>query len=84
MASTRCPHCSSTVFETKIFEPPGGRYKQVFVQCGSCGTPYGVLDYFNLGSKLADLQEKVSEMDSKLDRLGAALNQIVHALQRSQ
>ncbi|MDP2162479.1 MAG: hypothetical protein Q8K02_18505 [Flavobacterium sp.] len=48
-----------------------------FVQCSSCGTVVGTMDYFNIGARLSEIEKKIdyiksssygsSSIDSNLD-----------------
>jgi len=52
MAYSKCPHCNNTFFELKEVSPSKSNFKLHFVQCSSCGSPFGVIDYMNIGSML--------------------------------
>lgn len=59
MATSKCPKCEGTRFEIQIVSPTHSNYKLTFVQCASCGTVVGVLDFFNIGSLLQNLAKKL-------------------------
>lgn len=67
MALSSCPKCDSHSFEMKVVEPRDSNYKLNFVQCASCGAVAGVLDYFNVGARLA-------KQDEALKKIARALN----------
>ncbi|NMB41493.1 MAG: hypothetical protein GX996_06105 [Firmicutes bacterium] len=41
----------------------------MFVQCKSCGTVVGSMDYFNLSTLIHELEEKVDTVMHKLEDL---------------
>lgn len=57
--SSKCPNCSSTSFETAIEEPSGSNFKLIFIRCSSCGTVVGTMDYYNIGSMLEKIGDKL-------------------------
>lgn len=57
MAQSRCPKCNNSTFEIVEQEPKNSSYKLMFVQCSSCGSVIGVLDYFNIGTLLKKLKD---------------------------
>jgi DNA-directed RNA polymerase subunit N (RpoN/RPB10) len=48
-------------------EPGNWRFKIMFVQCASCGTVVGTMDYFNLSTLIHELKEKVENVENKLE-----------------
>lgn len=52
MANTTCAKCGRTQFELKEIELKNSRFHFMSVQCVSCGTPIGILDYMNIGDML--------------------------------
>lgn len=79
---SKCGSCGSTRFETKEVSPSGGGYKQIFVQCSSCGVPAGVVDYFNLGALLKQQESAIQSLDSRLSQIEHKLIQIIQAIQQ--
>ncbi len=59
MAQSTCVKCGNHRFETAETEPKGSAFKLVFVQCSSCGGVVGVTEYYNTGSMLEKIAEKV-------------------------
>jgi len=82
MAQTTCVKCNGHRFEIKQFEPVGGRYKQNFVQCTGCGTPAGVLDFFNVGAQTEDLKNGLAALNSRFDDLESQLRKVLQALRK--
>lgn len=70
------------MFKVVTKEPSGSNFKLNFVQCSSCNTPIGVLDYFNIGGLLKDQEKAIAKIDSRISRIENALNQIIYHLQR--
>jgi hypothetical protein len=82
MALSRCPHCKGGRFEVVLKEPAGSAFKMNFAQCSTCGAPFGIVDYFNLGTLLKKQEKKVEELDRRLSSIESTLQQIVQALRR--
>lgn len=59
--SSKCPNpnCNSTNFETVIETPKDSRFKLQFVRCSGCKTVVGTMDYYNIGSLVYRLAEKL-------------------------
>lgn len=69
MPAPSCPKCEKHDFElSESVMLTGGGYntKVWFVQCSSCGTVVGVIDYFNVTHRIRELEAKV---DKILDRI---------------
>ena len=69
MAYSTCAKCGNNHFEIKENSPVGSRYKLMFVQCASCGSVVGVMEYYNIGTKLEELEKKVSSLSSGISTL---------------
>lgn len=67
MALSLCPKCENHSFEMVEVEPGNWRFKIMFVQCTSCGTVVGTMDYFNLSTLIHELKEKVENVENKLE-----------------
>jgi|GEM_PF-837509 len=81
MLFSACPRCQQRYFEVREESPNGSNFKLNFVQCASCGSVVGVLDYFNIGAMLEkqeaaiDAQaQALQQIDHKLNVLAAALS----------
>jgi len=57
MAYSKCPYCQNSSFELKEVEPSPSKYKLYFVQCSSCGAPFGITEYMNT-TVILDKQNK--------------------------
>ncbi len=62
MAYSKCVACGSTSFEAKEHSPSGSNFKLIFIQCSSCGGVIGALDYYNIGSRIDDLEKKIDSL----------------------
>lgn len=62
MAISKCPKadCNSSSFELVSANIRGSNFKLHFVQCSSCGAVIGALDYYNIGSLIHNLAEKLN------------------------
>jgi len=69
MAMSKCAKCSGTFFEVREAEPRGAHYKQIFVQCSSCGTPIGVVPYYDPGALSKDNQKAIGELTKDVKAL---------------
>ncbi|MGU7844119.1 hypothetical protein ACV22V_32285 [Burkholderia sp. AW33-5] len=59
MATSTCPKCDNTSFETKTISPYGSNFKVNTVQCRSCGAVVGVMDYYNTAVLLEKIAKKL-------------------------
>ena len=82
MALTKCIKCGGHYFEVVEHEPRGSNFKNIFVQCSSCGTPVGVMDYYNIGSLMKKQEDKLDELTSKMERLEGILLRILRELSK--
>lgn len=59
MATSKCPVCQKTSFETVENTPRNSKYIVMFVQCASCGSVVGVLESYNIGNLIYKLADKL-------------------------
>jgi len=64
MAYSKCPKCDKTSFEVKENSPVHSNYKILFVQCSSCGTVVGTMDFYNIGARLSEIEKKIDNITS--------------------
>lgn len=69
MALPRCPKCENQSFEMVGGEPGNWRFKIMFVQCTSCKTVVGTMDYFNLSTLIHELNERISHIETSLEEI---------------
>lgn len=62
MAWSTCPKCDNHSFELVEDTPIGSAFKLMFVQCTSCGAVVGVMDYYNIGQRMNELEKKIDEL----------------------
>jgi excinuclease UvrABC ATPase subunit len=80
MAMSTCVKCGGHSFEMKAAEPRDSAYKQMFVQCTSCGGVIGVGSYFDSGVLAKDNQTEIAELKKSLVRIESQLQQIASRL----
>ena len=78
----KCPKCGNGWFELVTEEPQGSRFKDNFVTCTSCGTVVGVVEFFNNGATLVDLQEHVNRVESRITDLANQVESLTRAVTR--
>lgn len=76
-----CGKCGGHSFKVVLQEPSGSRFKVNFVQCSSCNTPVGVLDYYNTGAQLEEQKTLVRDLSSKVTHLEHELRLVLQTLQ---
>ena len=69
MALSACVKCGGHSFGLQEKEPTNSSVKWYFVQCSSCGTPVGVVDYY----PNATLLKRIEAVEKGLKSLGAAV-----------
>lgn len=73
--TSKCAKCNSFSFEIVEQSPRNSKYKFFFVQCSVCGSPIGVLEYFNSGAKIEIVENKIQSLERKIDNLEFILRQ---------
>ncbi len=58
MALPSCPKCSNHLFQATQISVSGARFKYTVVNCTSCGTIVGMMDFYNIGNMLLQMGEK--------------------------
>lgn len=59
MATSRCPQCTGSKFEMVETDVSGSRFRIMFIQCQSCGTVVGTMNYENASYLVRVLAEKL-------------------------
>ena len=77
---TKCPKCDGYYFKVEEIVPAGSSYKLIAVQCTSCNTPIGVMEYFNSGAKLANLEEQVGNLITMVGQINSSVENIQYKL----
>jgi predicted nucleic-acid-binding Zn-ribbon protein len=67
MANSKCPHCKSTSFELQEVSPTKSKYKLNFIQCSSCGAPFGITEYYNTTAMLEKQNEAIKKIANALN-----------------
>lgn len=66
MAHSTCPKCDSTQFEMKENTPRNSNFKLMFIQCSGCGCVVGVMDYYNIGTRIKDIENKIDSLSERM------------------
>ena len=61
MATSRCPKCEGTVFETAPYTPANSALDLTFVQCASCGSVLGAFRGPDIGAEMSRMKNQVEE-----------------------
>jgi len=83
MAMSKCGSCGSFSFE--MIEQPsisGSSYKLMFVQCAICGVPVSVMEYFNAGAKIQELENKVKDLECTINNIDHNIVALANAVKR--
>jgi len=56
---SKCPKCESTRFEIVEDTPTNSNWKYFYVRCSSCKSVISVKEYFNIGSLLHKIMNKL-------------------------
>jgi len=76
-----CPHCNRAAFE--IEEVEVNRMKVKLVQCSGCKAPVGVTEYNDVGQRIHELEQRMTEvlrvLVSSLQKMNSRLDQIERA-----
>ncbi len=59
MASSACPKCGNHTFELAENQPHHAHFKLWFVQCRTCGTVVGTMDYYQIGNKVRKIYDGI-------------------------
>jgi hypothetical protein len=82
MANSQCPRCKNTSFEIIHNSAGGLPYQLCFVQCSSCGTPYGVVETQNIGTVLHEQDKIVDDILSRLKHIETVVSGSAEILTR--
>ena len=56
---SKCPKCENNEFEVVNETPLNSNYDLIFVRCLNCHTVVGVIDYYNVGTLIKKLANKL-------------------------
>lgn len=62
-----CAKCGNHIFGIVEQEPSGSRFKVYFVQCMSCHSPIGIMDYFDNNSLIEKLENKLNKLTNQVE-----------------
>lgn len=60
MNTSKCPKCENTEFEVVNETPVNSNYELIFVRCTNCLSVIGVIDFYNVGSLVKKLAQKLN------------------------
>ena len=59
MDQSKCPKCEGLEFEVVNQTPINSNYELIFVRCNQCKTVVGVIDFYNVGTLIKKLAQKL-------------------------
>ena len=80
-ATTKCGKCGKSTFKVQELSLKGELdYKMSSVQCASCKTSIGVIDYNNAlpqqrQARILNVEQRLSSIENKLAEIASALRQ---------
>lgn len=77
-----CSKCGSHIFRVQRNEPSESQFVVYFVQCSSCGTPVGVLEYANSAALLEGLETKLDQLTNNVEQISYDLSNLQSELRR--
>ena len=77
-----CTKCGNHYFKVEKNEPAASNFIVYFVQCSSCGSPIGVLEYANSAALLEGLEEKISKLTNEIQHISYGVTNIKNILER--
>ena len=83
MAFSKCVSCGNGYFEVVEKEPRNSNFKVMFVQCSSCGGVVGVMDFYNIGTIVKNLEKEIENNKSAINTVNhnlAIINENVKKL----
>jgi uncharacterized Zn finger protein len=69
MANTTCAKCGNGSFELKETKITRATYRHQFVQCSSCGTAVGVLDFDSPTTAFSEIIQKIDQLAAEIRQL---------------
>jgi predicted nucleic-acid-binding Zn-ribbon protein len=79
--STNCPKCENSAFKLQEMNVQGANYKLFAVQCVSCMTPVGIMEYYDTGSLLKGQEKQIASLHQKIDQMNYNLSSLANAVQ---
>jgi hypothetical protein len=82
MASA-CVKCGGMSFKLEQKEPLGSSVKWYFVQCSSCGTPVGVVDFYpnaTIVRKMEALEKALESLEGDVANIDHMIRQLANRL----
>jgi len=66
MAKSKCPYCQNEKFELKEVTPSQSNFILNFVQCSSCGAPFGITEARNTTAMLKHQNDAIKKIAKAL------------------
>lgn len=76
MALSRCIKCSCNKFEMVENTPNNSGFKLNFIQCAACGAVVGVMDYYNIGIRLKEIEDKIGDIKNAIENMSYKIDRI--------
>lgn len=74
MAIPTCPRCEGRSFEMSTAVVGNSQYQQSLLLCSKCGSVLGLTEYLNVGSRVEELRQQMTEVANTLQGIQAQLN----------
>jgi hypothetical protein len=65
MSRSTCAACVGTSFELTKTSVMGSNYVQYFIQCGTCGSPIGVVPHWNDHDRIVSIEDRIKLIEQK-------------------
>jgi transcription initiation factor IIE alpha subunit len=77
---SKCVKCGGGFFKIQEQSPAGSTFKVYFVQCSSCDTPIGVLEYSNSGAMIEGLEHKINSLKQEIQQISYDISSIKNSI----
>lgn len=79
---TTCIKCKGTFFELKTIEPNGSNFKVNVVQCSACGSPIGLVDYYDTHSSIELTNSKIKNLHDEVSQIAYDVENVKNIVSR--
>lgn len=63
---SKCGHCGGFMWELHTESPSGSNFKVNFIRCTICKIPVGVMDYYDVHSKIEKVEKLTTALGNSL------------------